>query len=143
MERRPNTLKGNSGFLTLFLLLAVACSTRFALTDQIRMDLYPIPLMIVVYLGYKLGRKAGVIAGLICSWFWTIIFILYDSGFTWSQILLNGVALKEETNASGDNPQPSNSEKKTLDLQVSRMRPGSVRLAAAPYVDPVIPELHT
>ena len=67
MERRPNTLKGNLGFLILFLLLGAVCSLRFDLTELIRMDLYPIPLMIVVYLGYKLGRKAGLIAGLICN----------------------------------------------------------------------------
>lgn len=96
MERRPNRLKGNIGLFILFLLIGVCCQTRFALTDTIRMNLYPIPLMIAIYLGYKLGRTAGLIAGLACSWFWTIVFVCSGNRFSWAQLVFDGVALADE-----------------------------------------------
>jgi hypothetical protein len=36
------------------------------------MNFYPIPLMVSLYAGYKLGRTAGFLAGVVISAFWTV-----------------------------------------------------------------------
>ena len=67
MARRLNTLKGNISFVLLFLIVGVLSHISLLLTDTVVLSLYPIPLMITVYLGYKLGRWTGLVAGISIS----------------------------------------------------------------------------
>ena len=94
MARRLNTLKGNISFFLLFLIVGVFSHINIVLTDTVELSLYPIPLMITVYLGYKLGRWTGLVAGISISSIATL-FVLFKERMQidWIELLFDGASL--------------------------------------------------
>ena len=91
MQRRLNQLKGNLRLFIIFIWIGICCQLRCDITDTVQLDLSSITLMIVIYLGYKLGRTAGLVAGIIVSWFWILVFIFKGLEFTYLDLVFSGV----------------------------------------------------
>lgn len=73
MQRRYSGLKGNIAYFLIFLVLAVVCHFVPPEVYRLRLSLYPIPLIIVIYLGYKMGKWVGLAAGLLAPLPWLAI----------------------------------------------------------------------
>jgi len=73
MQRRYSGLKGNIAYFLVFLVLAVICHFVPPEVHRLGLSLYPIPLIVVIYLGYKMGKWVGLAAGLLAPLSWLAI----------------------------------------------------------------------
>lgn len=77
-------------------IVALAIATPFVwlLTPLLDVSLYPLPYILVAYLGYKTGRWSGLAAGALATLPWTLYAVAGGRPFFWSGLLWGGDRLE-------------------------------------------------
>lgn len=82
------------GLYGLLVVIGVACHLNWAVTERIQVDLHPLPWMLAVYVGYKMGRWSGFAAGGLSVLPWTVYAALTDRRLSWRDLVLGGGQLE-------------------------------------------------
>jgi hypothetical protein len=90
MSRRWRDGDRDWSLAVLLLLAGVAGHLSWALTEAIHVDLYPLPWIVAVWAGYKMGRWGGLLTGALSVLPWTLEAALQDNQLSWRELLLGG-----------------------------------------------------
>ncbi len=81
------------GLFALLVLVGLAGHLSWAVTEWIQVDLHPLPWILAVYVGYKMGRWSGLAAGLVAVLPWTA-FLLWTGAQSRSEVLLGDASVR-------------------------------------------------
>ena len=94
MSRRWKGPRGDWSLFGLLLVVGVAGHLSWAMTPVLQVQLHPLPWIVAVYLGYKMGRLTGLVAGGLSVLPWTVVATLQGEGsgdrFSWRELVLGG-----------------------------------------------------
>lgn len=83
MSRRLAHMRGNWTFVTSLVLISMFCHSTWPIYDRLTVSLFPISLIITIYLGYKAGPWVGLFSGFISGLPATIMAWNLDRVQTW------------------------------------------------------------